>query len=745
MKKTILTLAVLLSSFTAFAQQRYLTDEGVAVFIPEKFDASQHLPSPIFLRELTPCGQVPGDWKITPVFKQKDGKSVVEVNVGDADLYGTGEVWGPLRRNGDKNIFWNRDNGAYGAHAGKMLYQTHPYVLGLRKDGTAFGIIYDNTWRSELQCDSKIVYTSDGPQCRVIVIERNSPEDVVKELAKLSGTMEMPPLWALGYQQCRFSYYPDTRVKEICDEFRTRQIPCDVIWMDIHYMDGYRIFTFDPQRFPDPKGLNDYLHSKNMKSVFMIDPAPKAEKGYFVDDQGMAGDYFVHRADGSVFEGNVWPGAAHFPDFTRPEVRQWWSTLYKDYMATGIDGVWNDMNEPAVFGGGPEMTMPDDNVHLGGDGLTVGNHVRYHNVYGYNMVRASRQGILAANPDKRPFVLSRSNFLGGQRYAATWTGDNFSNPEQMKGSIAMTLNMGLTGQAFNGPDMGGFLGNCNPELLAQWTAMGVYFPFTRNHSCDGTVDQEPWAFGPEVEAVCRTAINRRYQLLPYIYTLFREASTTGLPVMRPAFWADTKDENLRAEQHTYLLGNDLMVIPRFADDAHIPSGDWDIIPFEGTTKKGQLVDDGYQAYVALRSGAIVPMTKLFQNTVEYNTDELTLLVNPDAEGCAKGTLYEDAGDGFGYKSGDYAEYEFVAQTVGGKVTVDMVQVAGKRQHDGRKIRVGIVADGKITYSAWSEGNSVTMKAVKDKSNTLDLGALKFRPMPNDYQPQEVKLDVTIGQ
>lgn len=746
MRKLLFCALSLLFSASMLAQNSYLTEPDVAVFIPKGFDPVQHLPSPIFLRDLTPSGNLPSSWSIKPVFSEKDGKTVVELNVGDADLYGTGEVWGPLRRNGDKNIFWNRDNGAYGAHAGKMLYQTHPWVLGLRKDGTAFGIIFDNTWRAELQCDSKITYYSDGPACRVVIIDKENPEEVMRALAHLSGTMEMPPLWSLGYQQCRFSYFPDTRVKEIADEFRTRRIPCDVIWMDIHYMDGYRIFTFDPQRFPNPKGLNDYLHQKNFKSVYMIDPGAKVDENYFVDQQLMAGDYGVHTANDEVFVGNVWPGATHFPDFTRPEVRNWWATLYKDFMAQGVDGVWNDMNEPAVFGGGPEMTMPDDNIHLGGEGLAPGNHVRYHNVYGYNMVKASRQGILAANPDKRPFVLSRSNALGGQRYAATWTGDNFSNPEQMKGSIAMTLNMGLSGQMFNGPDIGGFLGDCNPELLAQWTAMGIYFPFTRNHSCDGTVDQEPWAFGEKVENVCRTAIERRYKLLPYIYTLFREASTEGLPVMRPAFWADTKDLNLRSEQHTYLLGNDLMIIPRFAEDAKIPQGDWDIIPFEGVTKKGKMVDDGYQAFVALRSGAIVPMTSAFQNTVEYNTDSLTLLVNPDAEGCAEGRLYEDAGDGFGYKHNDFAEYIFKAEEVNGKLEVKMVQVAGNRKHEGRKIRVGIVADGKITYSAWTDAVEqpvmgpmrnavvVSMKAVKDKELSLDTKKLQFRPMANDYKP-----------
>ena len=663
----------------------YLTADGVAVFLPDKFDASAHLPSPIFVDSLKPTGNVPDGWTLKPAFSMENGKSVVRIDVGDADLYGTGEVWGPLRRNGDKNIFWNRDNGAYGAHDGKMLYQTHPWVLGLRKDGTAFGIIFDNTWRSELQCDSVITYYSDGPACRVVVIQKGSPAGVLNALATLSGTMELPPLWALGYQQCRFSYYPDTRVKEVADEFRNRQIPCDVIWMDIHYMDGYRIFTFDPERFPDPKGLNDYLHQKQFKSVYMIDPGAKVDSTYFVDVQGLANDYFVLDAAGKPFHGNMWPGDTHWPDFSMPEVRTWWAGLYKDFMAKGVDGIWNDVNEPTVFGCGDEATMPDDNIHRGGDGRQAGNHVRYHNMYGYDMVRATREGMMKACPDKRPFVLSRAGMLGQQRYAATWTGDNSSTVEQMKGAVAMTLNMGLTGQAFNGPDIGGFLGDCTPDLLADWTAQGVYFPFVRNHSCEGTVDQEPWAFGPEIEAVCREAINRRYRLLPYIYTLFREASVNGLPVMRPAFWADTKDLALRSEQHVFLLGDDLMIVPRYAaQSAARPKGDWKPVSF-GTE------DDGRQALVYLRDGAIVPMGKVIQSTAEYTTDSLTLLVNLDDKGQATGMLYVDAGDGYGYKRGEYALYRFTATMKAGRVDVKKELVDGKPLHqDALKFDVQVL-------------------------------------------------------
>lgn len=714
------------------AQQSYMIADNVAVFYPKNFDAGQHLPSPIFVRELVPQGCLKAGWRLQPAYSQQGGHNIVTFNVGaDVDLYGTGEVLGDLRRNGDHNIYWNRDNGAFYHNNGKQLYQSHPWVLGVRKDGSAFGIIADNTWKSTLQMGAEIKFDSEGPAFRTVVIERNSAAEVLQELARLSGTYDLPPLWALGYQQCRYSYHPDSKVREIADRMRAERIPCDVIWMDIDYMDGFRIFTFRPDEFPKPKALNDYLHAKNFKAVYMIDPGAKADSSYFVDRQGTAGDYWVKTADGKTFEGNVWPGKSHFPDFTRPEVRSWWAGLYKDFMAQGVDGVWNDMNEPAVFGG-PDLSMPEDNMHGGGEGLAPGPHLRYHNQYGFNMVKASREGILRANPDKRPFLLSRSNFLGGQRYAATWTGDNASSFDHMVHSIPMTLNMGLTGQVMNGPDIGGFLGNCTPELLAHWTAIGVYFPFVRNHSCSGTVDQEPWAFGSRVEDVCRTAINRRYRLLPYIYTLFREAAEKGMPVMRPAFMADDRDAALRAEQQVFMLGNDLLIIPRWAKTAALPKGDWDVMPLEKA-------DDGYQAYVALRPGAVVPMANLYQNTVEYRTDSLTLMVNPDARGMAEGCLYEDAGNGYGYRQGDYAEYRLKASVANGRLTVSLEKAAGKRVVAPKTLRVGLVADGKVTYSPWTKAGTVTMRAVKDKHPSINRRQLKWSNLDLTKQPTTLQV------
>lgn len=696
-RRFIFILQGLAVAVIAMAQASFMSDDSIAVFIPANYDACNHQPSPVFVKELGFQGGIPANWRLKPVFSQRDGKQIATIHVGEGvDLYGTGEVTGPLKRNGRKISLWNIDTPAYGVDGGTHLYQSHPWVIGLRSDGSAFGIIADNTWRQTISTDQNVVFESMGPAFRVVVIERPDVAQLMRALADLTGHMPLPPLWSLGYHQCRHTYYPDGRVMEVADLLRKHQIPSDVIWMDIDYMDGYRIFTFDPDGFPNPRRLNDYLHQQHFKSVYMIDPGVKAEKGYFVDDQGRAGDYFVKTADGKLFEGNVWPGACHFPDFTRPEVRSWWSTLYRDFMATGVDGVWNDMNEPAIFGQ-PEQTMPLDNRHEGGDGITAGPHLRFHNVYGMNMVRASRQGLLLANPQKRPFILSRSNFLGGQRYAATWTGDNLSHPDHMKLSVPMTLTLGLSGQPFNGPDIGGFCENSNGELVAQWTALGVYFPFVRNHNTKGTVAQEPWAFTPEVLDACRTAINRRYRLMPYIYTLFREASETGMPVMRPLFMADPTDLSLRSEDRAFLLGGDLLVRPQWAGRTAMPKTAWQPLTLEAAT-------DSFQCELRQRPGSVIPLANLAQSTTDLRTDSLTLLVCIDGEGKAVGQLYEDEGDGFSYREGCYRQTSIEATLRKKQLTVRMRQVGGKMPALSRTVRIGFVAGGRVRYSAWQQGN-----------------------------------------
>ncbi len=679
-------------------KQSGLVGNAITAFIPAGFDPSK---TPSLMLQGTPVlhGAVPANWRIVPDFFLTNGKASATVQLnGDISLYGGGEVTGPLLRNGQTIKLWNTDNGAYGTDNGKRLYQTHPWVLGVRKDGTAFGILFDSPWKSALTTNpDKIEFNTEGALFRVFVIDRKSPQDVVKGLAELTGTMEMPPRWALGYQQCRFSYGTEQRVREIADTFRLKQIPCDAIWMDIDYMEGYRVFTFNKKNFPNPKKLNADLHAKDFHSVFMIDPGVKFDSTYAIYQSGTAKDVWVKDTAGKEYHGKVWPGDCAFPDFTMPRTRQWWAGLYKDFMANDMDGIWNDMNEPAVNDNDfpKELrlgTMPYNTPHRGGGGLPAGPHLLYHNTYGRLMVQATREGVMAAKPDKRPFVLTRANLLGGQRYAATWTGDNYADERFMKVSVPMSITLGLSGQPFSGPDIGGFLGNTSADLWAKWLGFGALLPFARGHACAGTNDKEPWAFGADIEKTSRIALERRYRLLPYLYTLFYNAHKTGLPVMRPVFFDDPKDMRLRAEEQAFLLGENLLVVPSFAKDPQLPKGTWEPL---------RLVDgdqsDPYQAKLLIKGGSIIPAGKIIQHTNEKSIDTLTLYVCLDGQGKAGGELYWDAGEGWGFRKGEYSLLRFQATEKNGVTKIDLTSRLGKYNinEDIHQVEVVIVKNGQV--------------------------------------------------
>ena len=664
-----------------------LVGEGIALFVPAGLDPAQLPYSPCLIQAPKIQATLPSNWHEAPIFSSNGKQFRATVAIAkDDDLYGGGEVTGPLRRNDTSIALWNTDNYTYETDGGRRLYQSHPWVLGVRRDGSAYGVLFDSTWKAELVCESVITFTSEGPGFPVLVIERSSPQAVVSALADLTGKMPLPPRWALGYQQCRWSYYPSAKVKEIADGFRTRKIPCDVIWMDIDYMDGFRIFTFDKKGFPDPTELNTYLHERGFKSVWMIDPGVKVDSGYRIFTDGSAWDVWVKTDSGTDFQGDVWPGACVFPDFTRPETRTWWAGLYRDFVGTGVDGVWNDMNEPAIFNV-PTKAMPLDNLHRGGGEIPAGSHLRYRNIYGMLMVRATREGIQAARPEKRPFVLTRASFLGGQRYAATWTGDNVSSEAHMKLSIPMTLTLGLSGQSFAGPDLGGFAEKATPELWSRWVGTGVFLPFCRGHAVKGSNDKEPWAFGEKVERTARMALERRYRLLPYLYTKFREASVIGLPVMRPVFMAEPSDLSLRREESAFLLGADLLVVPSWAKKPNLPKGEWrefSLLPGDR--------ENPDQANLLIRAGSIIPVGRVVQNTDENSLDPLTLLVCLDKEGRAAGQLYEDDGDGFGYERGDFLLTTYRAEKRGDRVEVAVAAVEGGRSRPKREVVIEVVGE-----------------------------------------------------
>lgn len=686
-----------------------LLGNGIARFYASGVELNQLPPSMALEHQPVVLGSVPRSFQPMPSFESAvDGRRTVKIKIdAGTSLYGTGEIAGPLLRNGKVTTCWNTDCYGY-SRLNPSLYQSHPWVLAVRRDGTAFGVLADTTYKCWINLIDGIEFTADGPSFPVIIINRNSPQEVLKALAGLIGTMPLPPKWALGYHQCRYSYYPDSRVLEIANGFRSRNIPCDVIWMDIDYMDEYRIFTFEKEGFSNPAELNDDLHKMGFKSIWMIDPGVKVDTGYFVYDQGTAGDHWVKTVDGKEYNGEVWPGMCAFPDFTRPATRTWWGSLYKDFMTFGIDGVWNDMNEPAVFKT-DSKTMPLDNIHSGGDGLPKGSHAQYHNVYGMLMVQATREGIQAANPDKRPFVLTRANFIGGHRYAATWTGDNISDWNNLEDSVSMALNLGLSGQPFSGPDIGGYIKNGNEKLFARWMGVGALLPFARGHTGKGNISKEPWVFSENIEQSCRIALERRYRLLPYLYTLFYEASVSGMPVMRPVFFTDPADPKLRSEDSAFLLGSDLLVVPQLKEDSSEtiiePSGIWRTVSLVGEDP----AEDINQPELKIRGGSIIPLGRVIQNTTEESLQPLTLLVCLDENGLAEGTLYEDAGEGYGYRNDQYLLTKYAARRDGERVIVEILSQQGQMPRPKRQTIVELITADDVIRTQGDETKQIVIK------------------------------------
>jgi alpha-glucosidase len=672
--------------------------DGIVRFWPDATTQSSALPSVALQAPLPSLGPAPEGFKIAPAFTSEGGGHVVRIATGrGTSLYGAGEIGGRLEHSGRTIVCWNTDAYAYNSQS-PSLYQSHPWVLGVRADGTSFGVLADTPNRLVMDLSHGIEFRAQGPGFAVIVIERPTPQAVVQALADLTGHMPLPPRWAIGFQQCRYSYAPATEVERIAREFRSRDLPCDVLWMDIDYMDQHRSFTFDPVGFANPKGLADTLHSRGFRSVWILDPHIRQEPGYEPYDQGTKYDYWVEMPDGSPYVGKVWPGMCVFPDFTRRDVRAWWGGMTAEFVQrSGADGIWNDMNEPAVFdvtSKTMELTARHEaDPELGGPGF----HTRYHNIYGMQMARATWDGLHGARPNRRPFVLSRANHIGGQRFAAAWTGDNRSNDEHLLMALPMVLNLGLSAQPFAGPDIGGYAEACTGDQFAKWFGMGALFPFSRAHAEKGNIRKEPWSFGPRVEALCRRALQTRYRLLPYLYTVFEEAARTGLPVARPAFFADPRTEWVRTNEHEFLLGGDLLARVDLEDVADPNqrnlSDDAQRWP-RATVVEGP--DERAIPALHLRAGAIVPLGPVMAYSDEKPLDEIELLVALDAHGHAEGVLYEDAGDGYGYQKGEFSRTHFSATREGDTVRVKLATHEGTwAPPAGRHYRVTLLGGQKL--------------------------------------------------
>ena len=580
-------------------------------------------------------------------------------------FYGLGDKATHSNLKGKRVSNWVTDQYAYGKDQ-DPLYKAIPFFIGLHNN-KSYGIYFDNTFKTNFDFAHErrnvTSFWADGGEMNYYFIYGPQMSQVVKAYTNLTGTPELPPMWAMGYHQSKWSYYPESNVRAIAKNFRKMRIPCDAIYLDIDYMDGFRCFTWDKSRFPNPKKMVSDLEEKGFKTVVMIDPGIKIDKDYWVYQEAIENDYFCKRADGAFMKGKVWPGECNFPDFTNPKVREWWAELYKEMMSEiGVHAVWNDMNEPAVMEV-PTKTAPLDTRH-DYDGHPC-SHRKAHNVYGMQMVRATYEGIKKYVYPKRPFVITRAAFAGTQRFSSTWTGDNIATWEHLWIANVQAQRMCMSGYSFVGSDIGGFAEQPNGELFARWIQLGVFHPFCRVHSSGDHGDQEPWSFDDEVTNIVRKFIELRYQLLPYLYTMFYRYSKEGVPMLKPLVHFDQEDHQTHFRTDEFIFGEQILICPVHEPNAqgrrmYLPRGTW----YNYWTNEA--VVGGMEKWVVagmdkipifIKEGAMIPKYPVQQYVGELEIKEMVLDVY-FKNGVETSTVYEDGQDGYDYKKGRYSLRNF---------------------------------------------------------------------------------------
>lgn len=576
-------------------------------------------------------------------------------------FYGMGDKAMHSNLKGKRVENWVTDQFAY-AKEQDPLYKAIPFYIGLNK-GIAYGIYFDNSFRTGFDFSQErrniTSFWAEGGEMNYYFIFGPDMPKVVSSYSSLTGTPELPPMWALGFHQSKWSYYPESNVKEIASEFRKLQIPCDAIYLDIDYMDGFRCFTWDKNHFPDPKRMIQELEEDGFKTVVMIDPGIKVDRDYWIYNEALENGYFCKRGDGPLMHGKVWPGECNFPDFTNPAVREWWAELYKGFMSDlGVHAVWNDMNEPAVMEV-PSKTAPLDTRHdYDGNPCT---HRKAHNVYGMQMVRATYEGVKKYVYPKRPFVITRAAFSGTQRYSSTWTGDNVATWEHLWIANVQVQRMCLSGYSFVGSDIGGFAEQPDGELFARWVQLGIFHPFCRVHSSGDHGDQEPWSFGSEITDIVRKFVELRYQLLPYLYTMFYKYTKENVPMVQSLVFFDQEDNQTHFRTDEFIFGDKILVCPIQEPNAqgrrmYVPRGEW----YDFWTN--EFVEGGKEKWVAaaldmipifVKAGSIIPKYPIQQYVGEKKIEELVLDVYYK-EGTETSEVYEDANNGYDYKKGRYS-------------------------------------------------------------------------------------------
>ena len=655
---------------------------------------------------------------------------------------GLGEKTGPLDRRGFGYTNWNTDNFGY-TSGSDPLYCSTPFYIGIHHN-VSYGIFFDNTHKTFFNFgasnDRFSSFSADTGEMNYYFIHGDTVREILRQYSFLTGRMEMPPLWSIGYQQCRYSYYPDKEVINVANTFREKDIPADAIVFDIHYMEQYKIFTWSKKDFSDPLMLLSRLKQLGFNVVVMCDPGIKAEKGYKTYEDGLKQDVFIKYPDGEPYTGQVWPGWCHFPDFTRPATRRWWKDQFQDYVAQGVSGFWNDMNEIATWG-----NMLPENIEMDfeGEKSTVR---RGRNIYGFQMARSTYEGTKALMKNQRPFNLTRSGFSGIQRYAAVWTGDNVAYDEHMMLGVRLVTSMGLTGIPFAGYDVGGFVGDANTRLFARWISIGAFSPFFRGHSMINSRDSEPWSYGEEVEQISRNYIKFRYQLLPYLYSLFHEASENGMPIQRSLAIDYTHDPRIYDAQyhHQYLFGPSIMVVPVESTKefvrVYFPKGHTWYSLYNGDKYNGKtetILDCPlHRLPVFVKGGAIIPMQPVISHTTEKS--EWLIIHLYAGETDNEFVFYEDDGNSFNYQKGMYSRRLLRYEAQENKFVIH--PAAGEYASPLKKL--------KIVFHGFKMINTIRIngeiKDIHPEVNRFFAGLEKYDPIKDpDPGPEEMVMGIDM--
>lgn len=582
------------------------------------------------LRMDDPPARLGDSWHLSTVLKSEE------------HIYGLGERAASLNLRPGNYCSWNTDvEGSYSTGT-DPLYIGTPIYMSLSTSGS-YLVYFENSFKSRFSIEEKLDSSFDGGMLRYYIIF-GPLNTIFEQLSELVGRPYLPPRWVLGYHQSRWGYQSEADIREVVKGFEDHDLPISAIHLDIDYMDGFRVFTIDPDRFPDIKTFTTELDEKGIKVVATINPAVKHDNNYTVHSDGLSKDIFCKLPNGETMGGVSWPGWSVFPDFSNPEVRKWWSERYQFLLDAGISGIWHDMNEPSSFSAWGDITFPSSTRH-NMDGQE-GNHLEAHNLYGLLMNQAAYEGLRKSASDKRPWIFSRAGWASLQRYAWNWTGDIDSSWKSLKQTVPTILGLGLSGHAFSGVDIGGFSGNPDAELYLRWFQLSTFLPLFRTHSAIGTKPREPWVFGDPITSIIRNFLELRYKLLPYLYTLAWDTTQSGIPPLRPIFWENPEESNLWDIDDEFLLGESLLIAPVVSEGNHtrqitLPPGIWysywDDLLFIGPIQfEVELSPETIPIFI--KGGTILPIDE---------DGGISLHIYPNLGELSSSHIYSDSGDGYG--------------------------------------------------------------------------------------------------